>query len=109
MGKLVTAPLGEASASVLSHHCGVMVRGVGSAAARELSGLAWRMRGSRERQGRESWRLWRWQKARQEGTRLLAQWQASGRRAIPYLLSLLLVLHGRTEDVSPVCLPGLDL
>lgn len=46
----MTAPLGEASASVLSLHCGAVVRGVGSAAARALSGLAWRMRGGRERQ-----------------------------------------------------------
>lgn len=72
--------------------------------------MAWHGGGEvAERQGRESRRLWRWQKARQEGPRLLAQWQASDRNAIPYLLSLLLVLHGRTEDVSPVCLPGLDL
>lgn len=48
MGEPVTAPLREASASVLSLHCGAMVRDVGSAAAREPSGLAWRMRGSRE-------------------------------------------------------------
>lgn len=36
--------------------------------------------------------------------------QASGRGSVSYLLFLLLVLHGRTEVLSPVCLPlGLDL
>ena len=36
--------------------------------------------------------------------------QASSRGSISYLLLLLPVLHGRTEVLSPVCLPlGLDL
>lgn len=44
----MTAPLGEASASGLSIHYGMMVKVWSGVAASELSRLAWRMRGSRE-------------------------------------------------------------
>lgn len=45
----MTALLGEALGSGLSLHCGVVIRGMGGDAMRELSSLAWRVRGSRER------------------------------------------------------------
>ena len=98
---MITAPLGEGEAIGFFPACGMAI-GVAGGQHRgkeELSGLARRVRGDREtlKAARK--------RDRREFEATGSNRQASGRGSVPYLLFLLPVLHGRTEVLSPVCLP----
>lgn len=105
---MMTAPFGEGGGLGLSPVCGV---GVGvprgqRCSKRELSSLARRVRSGRVRESR---RLWRRAEREAGGSEAAgSSGEASSRGSVPYLLFLLPVLHGRTEVLSPVCLPWLD-